>query len=271
MTRTIQRSIMISLFLIIGTKAHTQEADSSGFDFKSELDYGLLTAGLAANAAAGWLYFKTRPLTIPQVQKLESTSLTDAEWKTVSQPEHHRASEMSDYLMYSACLAPLFVLKPGMGNNELPVLATMLAETFLWTNAVTWLGKTALQRPRPFMYDTGRSATSKLSKNGLFSYISGHTSSTACVYFFSAYVMSRYAKKSWVKTVSWIIAASIPALTGYYRVRAKQHFPGDVIRGYAVGALAGILVPHLHLEKKQNGRVHFRIAPNWLGIQVNFN
>jgi len=45
--------------------------------------------------------------------------------------------------------------------------------------------------------------------------------------------------------VIWTTAALIPAITGYLRVKGGKHFPTDVVVGYVVGALVGILVPRL--------------------------
>ena len=48
----------------------------------------------------------------------------------------------------------------------------------------------------------------------------------------------------------WAVAASIPAVTGYLRVRAGRHYVTDVATGYALGAAIGWLVPTIHKNSK---------------------
>ena len=61
------------------------------------------------------------------------------------------------------------------------------------------------------------------------------------------------AKKG-VKIGIWTFAASVPAVTGYLRVRAGKHFPTDVITGFVAGGLVGVLLPHFH--RKKNNRLN---------------
>ncbi|MBN8679589.1 MAG: hypothetical protein J0M29_15270 [Chitinophagales bacterium] len=49
----------------------------------------------------------------------------------------------------------------------------------------------------------------------------------------------------------WILdighyASAIPAITGFLRMRAGQHFFTDVAVGYSIGATIGYLIPVLH-------------------------
>ena len=55
-----------------------------------------------------------------------------------------------------------------------------------------------------------------------------------------------------MKVAVWSVAAGIPAITAYLRVESGQHFPTDVLAGYAVGAFTGWIVPHLHKKKKKH-------------------
>ena len=44
----------------------------------------------------------------------------------------------------------------------------------------------------------------------------------------------------------WGVAAAVPAVVAYFRVRAGKHFLSDNLVGYAVGATVGVMVPRLH-------------------------
>jgi hypothetical protein len=89
----------------------------------------------------------------------------------------------------------------------------------------------------------------KLKRNVRTAFVSGHTSITACNTFFAAQVFSDFYPDSKWKPVIWSAAATIPAITGYLRVTAGKHFPTDVMAGYAMGTVIGILVPRLHRNK----------------------
>ena len=63
----------------------------------------------------------------------------------------------------------------------------------------------------------------------------------------------------------WAFAASIPAVTGYLRIRGGKHFPTDTIVGYLVGGLVGIGIPALHRPGKNKIAKRVKIQPT-LGL-----
>ena len=53
----------------------------------------------------------------------------------------------------------------------------------------------------------------------------------------------------WRRARPWItlgVGTTLTALVSYWRVRAGEHFPTDVIMGSVAGAGIGVLVPHFH-------------------------
>ena len=64
------------------------------------------------------------------------------------------------------------------------------------------------------------------------------------------------------------MAAALPALTGYLRIRAGRHYPSDVLVGYLVGGAVGYLIPTLH-KKKPKGK-SLSIAPSMGGVYLNY-
>ena len=113
---------------------------------------------------------------------------------------------------------------------------------------MTNLVKNAVRRPRPFVYnpDPTIPLNIKLKPDARRSFFSGHTSTTAAMSFLTAKMYSDFHPNSDARPFFWGAAAIIPAATGYLRVRGGKHFPTDVITGYIVGTLVGILVPALH-------------------------
>ena len=68
-----------------------------------------------------------------------------------------------------------------------------------------------------------------------------------------ANVFTIYVSNKTTQILIWSVAALYPAITGYLRVDSANHFPTDVIVGYAVGAGIGFLIPELHKVEKENG------------------
>ncbi|MCO6474970.1 MAG: phosphatase PAP2 family protein [Phaeodactylibacter sp.] len=165
------------------------------------------------------------------------------------------AREASDYFLDGSHLLPLLLLAGRETRHDFGAIAFLWGETLLANGGLTLASKYAFRRPRPYVYNMNIHARQKQTVNAKTAFFSGHTSMTAANTFFAARVFSDYYPESKWKPVVWTAAATIPAITGYLRVRAGRHYPSDVIAGYAAGALAGYFIPHLHKRpgRKNNG------------------
>jgi membrane-associated phospholipid phosphatase len=56
----------------------------------------------------------------------------------------------------------------------------------------------------------------------------------------------------------------------YFRLRALEHFPTDVLVGFGVGALCGILVPELHRLQDKNISLGLYSSPEGTGIAMTW-
>ena len=128
-------------------------------------------------------------------------------------------------------------------------LAVLYAETMALTTGLTNLIKVTAARPRPYTLADDWDDDRRLTSGDRASFLSGHTSTAAAGSFFFATVFSDYFPDSKLKRYVWGAAVTVPALTGYLRVRAAKHFPTDVLAGYALGAGLGYLVPTLHKRR----------------------
>lgn len=153
-------------------------------------------------------------------------------------------------------------------RRDAPKLALLYTETMLLTSGVTNLIKTSVSRSRPYVYAPDWDPERPLSSGDRASFISGHTSLAAAGSFFFATVFKDYYPDSKLKRYVWGAAVTIPAVTGYLRVRAAKHFPTDVIAGYALGAGIGYLVPTLH--KKNVLPKGMTIAPAGGGLYLDY-
>ena len=140
-------------------------------------------------------------------------------------------------------------------------ISLIYGETLFFTVGLTIITKNTAHRIRPLVYNSNFSLEDKMTKNARFSFFSGHASVVAASSFFTAKVFSDYHPDSKWKPWVWGAAITFPAITGYLRVRAGKHFPTDVMTGYAVGALVGYFVPHIHKRKNRNKNLSMSLLP----------
>lgn len=161
-------------------------------------------------------------------------------------------------------------------NNKMVMFNNMVmfAEGALLTYGITEVLKSAVSRVRPYAYNTDLPESYRFREDVTSSFPSGHTSSTAYNCFFAAKVLNeRFIDDDAIalKSLTWAVAATIPAVTGYLRTAAGKHFYTDVIGGYALGAIIGYGVPALHKKYGNDISVFPIAAPQYYGIGLNFN
>ncbi len=241
-------------------------AQGSPYQLNWKKEAAILGAGAIPMGIGHHLRSNIAPLTEQEVLSLQTKSLAGIDRIAVEQnsPNAYRAS---NYFLNASFALPLFFLAEKQARNDFPTIALLYSETMLFNSGLTLLAKSSFQRPRPFVFNLEAELESKQSLHARSSFFSGHTSNVAANTFFAAKVFSDYYPDSKWKPVVWSIAAAAPAITGYLRVRAGKHYPSDVICGYAVGALAGYFIPHLH-KKKRNLQVYG--GPGGMAVQLDF-
>jgi len=160
------------------------------------------------------------------------------------------ARKLSDGLLYSSIALPFALTITRKSHNQMAAVGLMTLETALLNLGLTNFTKNLVARHRPFTYNHESVPWEIMSKQKLKdarrSFFSGHTSTTASMYFMTAQMYSDFHPNSKFRSVAWVGAITIPALTGLMRVKAGKHYYTDIIMGYAVGAVIGILIPRLH-------------------------
>ncbi len=190
---------------------------------------------------------KIEPLNLDQIKNLDSLSIH--KFDRISTTLYDiKAQSISDIILKG----PIFALPFSTtffnenANNENRNIPTIWLETNLLTWGLTTLTKNITKRTRPYAYNGRVSDDFKMDRNTRQSFFSGHTSMTTANSFLTARILADTNPDSnWIPFY-WISAATIPAVMGYLRVKGGKHFPTDVIMGYVIGALAGILVPAIH-------------------------
>jgi membrane-associated phospholipid phosphatase len=163
--------------------------------------------------------------------------------------EQGNSRKLSDYGLYAGAALPGLLLTDKAMRKDFATIGLLYAETMAIAGGLTNITKAGFARPRPYVYGPEWVVGTPLQSGDRAAFVSGHTSLSAAGSFFFARVFSDYHPDSKLKPFVWGLAATVPAVTGYLRVRAGRHYPTDVIAGYALGATVGYLVPTLHKKK----------------------
>ena len=173
----------------------------------------------------------------------------------------NRTRDASTYL-------PLVLLLGKGPRRDVLKLALMYVQTVTLRRGLTNIVKYSVRRPRPYLYDASLDPTTIVRSYDREAFLSGHTSGSAATAFFFGRVFADYYPDSKLKPYVWTLAASLPAFTGYFRIRAGQHYLSDVVAGYLLGAAIGYSVPLLHRSPRTRERL--TVSPSGTGIYLSY-
>lgn len=234
--------------------------------FKREAIF--LGIGAGTLGSGYWIDTYNSPLTEEKINALDINDLPSYD-RWVSKHYSGQAGTWSDVAQNAALAAPLVLFVSSEVRTQWKTVAFMYAETILLTKGITHLTKTIAQRPRPYLYNPEVPLEKKLSETASRSFFSGHTSQTAALSFLAAKTFADYHPESKWRPVFWTAAATLPAATGYLRMRAGKHFLTDVLAGYICGGTIGYLVPHFHKKRLDKSEATgLNIVPTGNGMLV---
>ncbi|MEQ8302263.1 MAG: phosphatase PAP2 family protein [Cyclobacteriaceae bacterium] len=242
------------------------------FDLKGEIPFiAVSTVSLGAGFVAQG-FNNTQPFTAEELEMLDIQSINAFDRNAVYNSSE-AAKQASDIIIASLTIFPILLVSEHHTKQDLGPLLAMSLETMAVTYGLTNLIKNTVNRTRPNVYNPDTPFDERTSSTSRQSFISGHTSHAAAASFFMAKVISDYHPDmaTGAKIALWSFSAYIPALTGYFRVKAGKHFTTDVMAGYAVGAFTGWLIPHLHKKKADSmlGKLNLQLYPSTAGMQFS--
>ena len=145
----------------------------------------------------------------------------------------------------SPTLTSAMVVISALGSQALAVVVIIAFVIFLrlkWRRAAIWLLftvacglvleltlKYAFHRPRPAPFFGAVPHT--------YSFPSGHSLMSFCIYGVLAGLLSHRLRSAAVRIVVWIAAAALVAAIGVSRIYLGVHYPSDVIAGYLAAAV----------------------------------
>jgi membrane-associated phospholipid phosphatase len=171
-------------------------------------------------------------------------------------------SQRAYYVKLSSQLEVVGALLPGLTlldrnirRDWVDVLLMYLQAQAITNNLYLYapFGASFINRYRPITYYDAVPIAERTNGTNRSSFYSGHTAAIAEASFFTAKIYCDYHPElGWNKCLIYGAAAIPPLLMSYFRLRALEHFPTDLITGFGVGAVCGILVPELHRVQDKN-------------------
>ena len=205
-----------------------------------------LTAGLLGLSATGLLLVKhKRTITDAELAALDPADIPAIDRFSAGRYSE-RAQLISDGFCYGTlALVPALLAFQHNVHGRYGQVAGLYLETMSSTAALFTLTVGTVYRYRPYLYgpEGGELRHGPVATDSFFG---GHTAHTATATFFAAQVFHDFNPGSKAQPYVWGVAAAVPAVVAYYRIRAGKHFLTDNLVGYAVGATVGVVVPRLH-------------------------
>jgi membrane-associated phospholipid phosphatase len=256
------RKINIGLLLLFFI--HLNSFAQSPYEIKSNLDFGLIGFGALTLTSGQVLANNTSILTVSEINAFNPNQVNSFD-RFATSNYSSSAKTVSDVLAFSTVAASACLILDKKIRQDWVTIGVMGVEVLMVTYGLTSTSKNAVLRARPYVYNPTVPVEVKQDVDARYSFFSGHTALTTSVSFFAAKVYADTHPNSKWKPVMWSAAIVIPAITGWARVEAGQHFPTDIITGYVVGAAIGFLVPQFHL-KKDSSRASFQLQPSVEGL-----
>ena len=256
-----KRLLFPSLLCLLSVASFGQ--DLYEFDWKKELAI-VGTSGTMV-ALNFYLESKIERLNEVDLQNLSIDNINRFDRSAVF--NNSKASDLASDIFLTTCsIAPLGFLLSDEAKMNMDEIFMMYGETVALNGGLTFLIKTVSRRVRPYVYDSELDFEERTASDSQKSFISGHSSQSAALTFFTAKVFSDLYPDSKFKKFVWAGAIALPAATAYFRFEAGKHFPTDVIAGYTIGAFIGYLIPVMH-KTKINKQVN--IFPYRKGLALN--
>jgi membrane-associated phospholipid phosphatase len=137
---------------------------------------------------------------------------------------------------------------------------------------VSPLGPFFQNKYRPIVYY----ATDQIARDSIRtgknrnSFYSGHVASAAASTYFMAKVYCDYHPEihGWDQIGIYALATVPPLGLAYLRLVALKHFPSDILAGFVIGGVWGIVIPEIHRIAGKNVSFGAYTSPTSTGINA---
>jgi len=223
------------------------------YTINKKVDWPIVIAGSAWSAYAFSKIYSKDTTRLAKILELNKEDINGFD-RWAAGKNDDKASDNSDFLFYGSMPLPALLLIDKHIRKDAAKVGFLYWEAFAITGLLYTGSTYFVDRFRPETYATNLPPEEKVDGNYKNSFFAGHVAVVATSTFFMAKVYSDYHPDSKFKYVLWGGAAAATGTMVYLRHIAGKHFPSDLVIGTAVGALSGILVPHLHKNKRLEDR-----------------
>lgn len=235
--------------MIVGVLSGTPLSLTAQYTYPYELQGSreaiLLGGGLLTTGVSIIIDRKVPPLTDLEIKGLDVLTIPGID-RYAARQYSERAHQFSNVTALGSLAMPFALFLDKDNRQNFGSLSLIVFEGALITTGLNSLTKVTARRARPFVFNPDVPLAIKMEQKARYSFYSGHTAVSSFFAFTGAQLFNDLYPDSRFRPVVWTTAAVLPLLTGYGRMRAGKHFFTDVLVGYGVGALVGILIPRLH-------------------------
>jgi hypothetical protein len=243
--------VVVSILILHFCQSIVAQNATFPYQLSKRVDIGLAVPITGLNVAYPLLGNRTYRIQPNYFEQLKPTDIWPRWDQSATRQYSLRAQRTSDILMLSALATPVLLSLSDKNRNlrNGGTVAVMGLEILLLTNGLTHTTKQLTRRVRPYAYNPNVPEHLKYKPDTWHSFFSGHTSISTSACFFTAQVYSDLYPDSRWKPLVWGTAIALPATVGYFRYKGGKHFPTDILTGFAVGAISGLVVPYLHKKR----------------------
>jgi len=217
------------------------------YEFKRNLDYTLVSTGIGLSLFAYTSDKQKQGISENEYSQLNKNNVNRID-RALMFPFNQTAARISDVLVFSSLATPLVQLRK---QAEYSLIALMYAESVLLSTGLNQVSKARVERPRPYMYDTGTNTELVFNKDSMRSFFSAHATTISNSLVFASKVYLDLNPNYPYQTRLWIFTGSVIATGAALRVIAGYHFVTDVVIGVVVGSIIGYQIPQLHKKSNQ--------------------
>lgn len=240
------------------------------YELNSKIDYSLIGIGALSLTAGQVISNNVYAYTLAEINDLNPNDVNSFDRRSINNYSE-LSNNISEAVLLGSGLVSLSLLVDKTIRKEWVTMGVMGVEVLMLTYGLASVTKGAVLRARPYAYNVMAPLERKQGLDARYSFYSQSTAATAGISFFAAKVfVDSYPNSKW-KPLVWGGAIVLPAITGWAKVAAGEHFTTDVLVGYSMGALIGCLIPVMHV-KKGDSKVDLKIHPqvNGLAMKLTF-
>jgi len=268
-------AIIMAMVFLPNIKLTGQENSNNGSVYTINKKVELpVTVALFMSNYFGYQYInKKTPLTVDAINALDANDIWWPDrFATQQDPgKRNKFHNASDVVMNVTIALPALLMVDSKFRKDWLDLLILYGETHALNSSLHLSVSAITNRIRPFVYHPDIDIEDKTVSGTTESFYSGHTSTTAAASFFMAKVISDYHPELGNKKY-WVFSAALipPIVVGALRVKAMKHFPTDIASGLVIGAAVGILVPHLHKNKKNKDLSFIPFTGEVHGLRIHY-